>query len=76
MEEDNHRKCVGVGVGVGVGGRHEDANRELAGGIDDYIEGENAIDRLHRIGSGLEVEKGEKATIDCTVGASGEVADD
>lgn len=62
------------GKGGGVGRRGEDANREVAGGIDDDVEGEDAMDGLDGIGGGFEIEEAEEAAVDCAVGASGEVA--
>lgn len=49
MEENDDRKRSGVG------GRSEDANREVARGIDSYVEGENAMDGFYRIGRGSEI---------------------
>lgn len=61
MEENDDRKRSGVG------GRSEDANREIARGIDSYVEGENAMDGFHRIGRGSEIEETEEAAVDGTV---------
>lgn len=58
----------------GVGGRDEDANREVTRGIDDDVEGEDAMDVLDRIGRGFEIEEAEEAAVDSAVRASGEVA--
>ena len=50
MEEDED------GERSDVGGRGEDTNREIAGGIDNDVEGEDAMNGFDRIGRGFEIE--------------------
>lgn len=70
MEEDED------GERSDVGGRGEDTNREIAGGIDNDVEGEDAMNGFDRIGRGFEIEETEETAVDGAVGASGEVAAD